>query len=238
MASSHSMGPKACTSAFERKHEEFERIVSITLQTSDGESWDVKLKRPRFGDDLFLTDGWMEFVQDNEITHEEFLIFHFLSESTTFLDLSTVQTGSPQTFHIVKNMEIIIIRGDADPSTPAATELKFLLKLNDFNASRKRVDVPKRLAAAIGIEMGEGSFQLENEQGRQWTIYLRTRRNNQSGVRYSIMDRWMGFILENNFVMGDILLFQYISFNVVKVLKMDDGKGMQLLARAGRGGVL
>ncbi|KAH6787736.1 hypothetical protein C2S52_007288 [Perilla frutescens var. hirtella] len=215
------MGPKACTSAFERKHEEFERIVSITLQTSDGESWDVKLKRPRFGDDLFLTDGWTEFVQDNEITYEEFLIFHFLSDSTVFF---ADEHGNNQ--------------GDADPSTPAATELKFLLKLNDFNASRKRVDVPKRLAAAIGIEMGEGSFQLENEQGRQWTIYLRTRRNNQSGVRYSIMDRWMGFILENNFVMGDILLFQYISFNVVKVLKMDDGKGMQLLARAGRGGVL
>ncbi|KAH6785993.1 hypothetical protein C2S51_038448 [Perilla frutescens var. frutescens] len=190
--------------SLEREHGEFKKLVSITLQTSDGESWDVKLKRQRFGGDLFLTDSWTEFVQDNEIAHEEFLIFYFLPELTAFF-ISIYSTDG----------------GDADPSTHAATELKFVLKLNDFNANWKRV----RLATAIGIETGEGNFQLENEQGHQWTVYLRTRRNNQSDVRYSIMDGWMGFMLENNFTVGDILLFQCISFNVVKVLKMEDGEG-------------
>ncbi|KAH6776512.1 hypothetical protein C2S52_014073 [Perilla frutescens var. hirtella] len=143
--------------------------------------------------------------------------------------------GYRQTLHVGSSMAINIIHGDVGPSTLTTYQLKFVLKLNDFSTSRKRVDVPKRLAAAIGIETGEGSFRLENEQGRQWTVYLRARRNNATDVRYSIMDGWMGFMLENNFVVGDILLFQCISFKVVKVLKMADDEGMKLLAGAGKG---
>ncbi|KAH6765425.1 hypothetical protein C2S52_016408 [Perilla frutescens var. hirtella] len=62
---------------FVRKYKEIDRQVSVMLETNDSEkSWDVKIKR--MNGDLYMTDGWPEFVQENGIIELDFLTFRLL----------------------------------------------------------------------------------------------------------------------------------------------------------------
>ncbi|KAH6814956.1 hypothetical protein C2S51_019776 [Perilla frutescens var. frutescens] len=72
---------------FVRKYKEIDRQVSVMLENDSGKSWNVKFKR--MNGDLYMTDGWPEFVKENGIIEPGFLTFHslMLPRSFTFKKL-------------------------------------------------------------------------------------------------------------------------------------------------------
>ncbi|XP_057771211.1 putative B3 domain-containing protein Os03g0621600 [Salvia miltiorrhiza] len=54
---------------------------SVVLETEySPTSWDVKIKN--LSSDFYMTDGWSEFVKDNQLGELDFLTFRFMAEST------------------------------------------------------------------------------------------------------------------------------------------------------------
>lgn len=67
-------------SEFVKTHERMLLEISL-LQAGSEKSWDVKVRKQRNGQ-LCITCGWHEFVEDNQLSEWEFLVFILASKST------------------------------------------------------------------------------------------------------------------------------------------------------------
>ncbi|KAH6795146.1 hypothetical protein C2S52_005623 [Perilla frutescens var. hirtella] len=110
----------------------------------------------------------------------------------------------------------------SDDEGGSAKTWRFVRKLMDHNISNLR--------------MAKQNIELENEQGRRWTVSV-TDRNIKV---FALTAGWVNFVRGNNFQAGQILLFEFVrnSGNVVKVVVVENEAGKKLLARARKGGLL
>ncbi|XP_074309183.1 B3 domain-containing protein REM9-like [Silene latifolia] len=171
----------------------------ISLKNMNGLVWPAKLSY--IGGHLHITSGWKEFVKEHSLISGDFMVFHYVPDST-FLVMTFDSDGCNKEAPLVKKKRRTIDRPNLEfEKTIKSTHLKSFVTIPSWVIKNCAVELP---------HMVELSF----EEGASTTTWLR-RTGDRTVLGYAGMPQFWEM---NNVQIGDKLQFQIIlgEWNTIK----------------------
>ncbi|KAI3452082.1 hypothetical protein Pfo_008747 [Paulownia fortunei] len=232
---------------FVKKYGEMLSEVSL-LETEAGKSWDVKIKP--LNEQFYLTDGWPEFVKDNQLSEMDFLVFHLVSKSTFQvavygMDGCPKEPSSPSSENLRNPCQgqnsqrcgkHAARLGKFQPKGENCESIAELSGIRSFPAVVKKHDryfmaIPKAFAMETGITR-KSAINLQNVQGKEWRVEIVIKKHDG---RICMTKGWRRFREANNLVVGTKFWFEFDATSGNLILKREMETVKMSSAKRGRG---
>ncbi|XP_074303976.1 B3 domain-containing protein REM14-like [Silene latifolia] len=169
----------------------FRNIPSeISLRNINGLVWPAKLSY--IGDHLHISSGWKEFVKEHSLKSGDFVVFHYVPD-TTFFVMAFDSDGCNKVAPLVKKRRRTI----APPT--------LLFERTIRNTHKNFLTFPSWVIKKCGVELPQ-KVELCFEEGVSTITWLRGAKD-RTILGYTGIDR---FLEMNNVQKGDKLQFQII----------------------------
>ncbi|XP_074300437.1 putative B3 domain-containing protein REM15 [Silene latifolia] len=171
----------------------------ISLKNTNGLVWPAKLGY--IGDHLHITSGWKEFVKEHTLKSGDFVVFHYVPDST-FLVTTFDSDGCSKVAPLVKKKRRTIARPNFEfVRTIKTTHLKSFVTFPSWMIKSCAIELPQRVKLCF-------------EEGVSKKIWLR-KTGDRTVLGYAGMPQFWEM---NNVQIGDKLQFQIIlgEWNTIK----------------------
>ncbi|XP_043697872.1 putative B3 domain-containing protein Os03g0621600 [Telopea speciosissima] len=209
------------------KHFKKNRPKKFILQSTNGKSWRVRVKKIKGS--WFLQRGWQLFVMYHSLQVGDFLVFEFNGKSkfrVTVYDRSACEKELP-IYHIrkprrrtLRNKFMLLqfvggaivpvkqrsIKSTITPEAVSSFKTEHPHFIHILRRSRKYfVTVPKALAFQYEL-LSKGSMVLQVPHGMSQTVKIVRSKDG----RFNLTSGWLVFQKENNLSDGDACIFEFI----------------------------
>ncbi|KAH6775715.1 hypothetical protein C2S52_013276 [Perilla frutescens var. hirtella] len=195
-------------------------IDSIKLQNWSGRSWKVSIMR-EYGSH-YMTNGWTEFKEQNNIKWQDMLTFH----------------------HIGKGIMRVSIFGPDECLKKHATPFNANRIFAEPHLGRRQprcqnwvMDLSRFFVEQNGLEEAR-TVWLQNTLGDLWEVPMTVVNNNWTPRYYLEKFEWVQFIIDNDIGEGAILLFKVKPNSIIKVEVLGHERGEAMLQQSIRVGLL
>ncbi|XP_057770008.1 putative B3 domain-containing protein Os03g0621600 [Salvia miltiorrhiza] len=195
---------------------------SVVLETEYSPTlWDVKIKH--LNSDFYMTDGWSEFVTDNQVGERDFLTFRFVAESTFKVSVyrSNGCATSPISSDVdesgVKRRSVRPLKKKREKGAKASrmncvvkegNPLCFEACLNPHR--RYRINLPKEFTDASNMKVkNQVRVEFVGNGGGRGVFHVTVDARPPPHSRVDLATGWSQFRVANGLVVGESYSFEF-----------------------------